>query len=132
MEEYTMELIKLLTEKLGVSQDQAQGGAGLLFQLAKDKLGPEDFGQIAQQVPGIDAMVESAPESGMLGSALKGLASGLGGGNAGLGNLAGLAGGFSKLGLDSGMIGKFIPVILSFVQGKGGDAVKGMLSRALG
>jgi len=30
-----MELVKLLTEQLGVSPDQAQGGAGLLFKLAK-------------------------------------------------------------------------------------------------
>lgn len=126
-----MELIKQLSEQLGVSQDQAQGGAGLLFQLAKDKLGTDDFSQIAQQVPGVDSLVELAPGSGMLGSAIKGLASNLGGSNASLGDLAGLAGGFSKLGLDSGMIGKFIPVILSFVHEKGGDTVKGKLSNVL-
>jgi len=48
-----------------------------------------------------------------------------------LGNLASLAGGFSKLGLDSGMIGKFIPIILSFAQSKGGDVVKKLLEKAL-
>ena len=31
-----MELVRLLTEQLGVSPDQAQGGAGLLFKLAKE------------------------------------------------------------------------------------------------
>ena len=29
------------------------------------------------------------------------------------------------------MIGKFVPVILSFVQSKGGDGVKGVLEKAL-
>ncbi len=127
-----MELVRLLTEQLGVSPDQAQGGAGLLFKLAKDKLGTDDYSQIARQVPGIDSLVESAPGPGMLGSALKGFASNIGGGNADVGNLAGLAGGFSKLGLDTGMISQFIPVILSFVQSKGGDALKGTLSKVLG
>ena len=125
-----MELIKLLTEQLGISQDQAQGGAGLLFKLAKEKLGSGDYSQLAQQVPGIQSLVEAAPDSGLLGSALKGLAANLGG-NEDLGNLAGLAGGFSKLGLDSGMVGKFIPVVLSFVQGRGGDGVKGILANVL-
>lgn len=126
-----MDLIKQIVEQLGVSHDQAQGGTGLLFKLAKDKLGAGEYAQIAQQVPGIESMVESAPGSGMLGSALNGMAASLGGGNAALGNLAGLAGGFSKLGLDSGMIGKFTPIILSFIQGNGGDALKGMLTKVL-
>jgi hypothetical protein len=76
-------------------------------------------------------LIESAPESGGIAGALGGLASALGGSGSELGNLASLAGGFSKLELDSGMIGKFIPVILSFVESKGGGAVKGLLEQAL-
>jgi hypothetical protein len=49
----------------------------------------------------------------------------------GAGGLTSLAGGFSKLGLDAGMIGKFVPIILSFVQSKGGNAVKGILEKVL-
>ena len=41
-----MELIQLLTESLGVQESQAEGGAGLLFQLAKDKLGNDDFAKV--------------------------------------------------------------------------------------
>lgn len=37
-----MGLVQLLTENLGVQESQAQGGAGLIFQLAKDKLGEDD------------------------------------------------------------------------------------------
>jgi hypothetical protein len=48
-----------------------------------------------------------------------------------MGNMASLAGGFSKLGLDSGMIGKFIPIVLSYVQGTGGSGVKQLLEKAL-
>jgi hypothetical protein len=48
-----------------------------------------------------------------------------------VGGIAGLAGGFSKLGLDAGMVTKFVPVILSFVQSKGGDGVKSILKKVL-
>ena len=126
-----MELIKILTEQLGVSQDQAQGGAGLLFKLAKDKMSSDEFSQVAGHVPGLENLVESAPDSGMLGSALSGLASSLSGGETGPGGLAGLVGGFTKLGLDSDMIGKFVPIIMNYLKDKGGESLAGIISNAL-
>ena len=120
-----MELVDQLTKNLGVSRTQAQGGAGLLFKLAKDKLGAGDFSKVSAAVPGIDGMLSAAPASG--GGMLGGLGKMLGGG----GGLAGLAGGFSKLGLNSGMIRKFVPIILQFVQSKGGDGVKSLLEKGL-
>ena len=120
-----MELIDQLTKNLGVSETQAQGGAGLLFKQAKDKLSGEDFSKVSSAVPGIDNLLSAAPASG--GGMLGGVSKMFGGG----GGLASLAGGFSKLGLDSGMIGKFVPIILSFVQSKGGDGVKSILEKAL-
>ena len=127
-----MELIQLLTENLGVEQSQAIGGAGLIFQLAKEKLGDDDFSQVAQSVPQINDMLQQAPESGGLLGALGGLASAMGGDTAdSVGDIMSLAGGFSKLGLDSGMIVKFIPLILSFVQNQGGDEVKNILEKVL-
>jgi len=125
-----MELVETLTQALGVNETQATGGAGLLFRMAKEKLGG-DFGKISAAVPGMDGLLAAAPEGGGLGGALGGVAQALGGGAGQLGGLAGLAGGFSKLGLDSGMVGKFIPVLLSFVQSKGGDSVKNLLAGAL-
>jgi len=97
----------------------------------KEKLGSGDFGKIANVIPGIDSLMKSAPESGGVLGGIGKLASGLGGGAGQLGNLASLAGGFSKLGLDSGMIGKFIPIILSFAQSKGGDVAEKLLEKAL-
>ena len=46
--------------------------------------------------------------------------------------LASLADPFSDLGLDSDMIGKFVPVILEYVGGKGGDSKAALLKKALG
>ena len=111
-----MEILNELTEKLGVTEEQAKGGAGAIFQRAKEILGDEHFSMVADVVPGMDALLNAAPESSGLG-AIGGLSSALGGGAEKLGGLASLAGGFEGLGLDSGMVGKFIPIILSFFKG---------------
>ena len=120
-----MELINQLTKTLGVSETQAQGGAGLIFKQAKEKLSSEDFTKVSGAVPGIDNLISAAPTSG--GGILGGVGKMFGGGS----GLASLAGGFSKLGLDSGMIGKFVPIVLTFVQSKGGDGVKAILEKVL-
>jgi hypothetical protein len=127
-----LELIELLTKNLDVQEGQAKGGAGLLLKMAQEKLGDEDFSKVAEHIPGIDSMIKEAPGGGGIGGVLGGVASALGGGRgSSLGNLASLAGGFSELGLDAGMIGQFIPVILSFVQSKGGEEVGELLSGVL-
>lgn len=126
-----MELVQMLTSQLGISNDQANGGAGLIFKLAKDTLGGAEFGQVANAVPGVEDLMASAPEGGGLASKLGGLASSLTGDAGNLGNLATLAAGFKNLDLDSGMISKFIPIVLSFVQSKGGDTVKTILQKII-
>lgn len=123
-----MELIQQLVAGAGVSEQQAEGGAGLLLGLLKDKLASDDFSQVAQATPGLEGLIDSAP-SGGLGGMLGGVVSSLGGSE--LGNLAALAGGFSKLDLDAGMIGKFVPILLSFLQSKGGDGLASMVGKVL-
>jgi hypothetical protein len=48
-----MELIQQLIGNLGINEEQAKGGAGLLFNLAKEKLGAGDFQQLADKIPGV-------------------------------------------------------------------------------
>ena len=138
-----MELIQQLVSNLGVNEEQAKGGAGLLFNLAKDKLGAGDFQQLTDKIPGVSDLLGAAPApsaaastgGGMMG-ALGGVAASLGAGGLGdkmegLGDLANLASGFSQLGLSSDMVGKFVPVVLSFVQNQGGDSMKGLLEKVM-
>jgi len=126
-----MELVQMLTNQLGISEEQAQGGSGLLLKMAKEKLGAEEFSQVASAVPGVEDLISSVPEDkGVLG-ALGGLTSSLGGSAGKLGGLTSLAGGFKNLNLDSDMVGKFIPVVMSFAQSKGGDTVKNILEKIL-
>jgi hypothetical protein len=128
-----MEIIEQLMSQLGVDEAQAQGGAGLLFKLAKDQLSSGDFGQLSTAIPEVDQLIEAAPDTGggLLGG-LGGLASAFGGKVGALGNLASLADGFQNLGLDSGMVAKFLPLVLSFVQSQGGDGLRDMLAGVLG
>ncbi len=126
-----MDLVQDLVQNLGVGQDAARGGAGLIFKLAQDKLPAGDFDKVATAVPDIGDLIKGAPASGGMLGGLGKMASGMGGDMGKLGNLASLAGGFSKLGMDSGMIAKFLPIILSFVGSKGGAGVQSILEKVL-
>lgn len=127
-----MELVQMLTSQLGVSDNQAKGGAGLLFKLAQDKLDGGEFEQLAGAVPGIEALISEAPESdGGVASALGGLASSLGGNAGKLGTLATLASGFQALDLDADMISKFAPIIIKFLQSQGGEGIQELIQKAM-
>ena len=126
-----MDLIEELVSQLGVNKDQAQGGAGLLFKMAKEHLGSGDFGKIAAVVPQVSDWIGQAPESGKLAGALGGLAGAFGGKAAGLGKLAELAGGFSSLGLDKSKIDDFGSIVLNFLKTQGGDGVADLLKSIL-
>jgi len=121
------DLITVLTSQLGVSSQQASGGAGLLFKMAQEKLSSQQFSQVAAAVPEASRLLGAAPPAGgggivgMLGKAMGGKA----------GDLAALAGGFSKLGMDASMIQKFLPILLGYVQQQGGAGVAGVLQQAL-
>ena len=126
-----MELIQQLTQGLNVNEEQAQGGAGLIFKMAQEKLGDGEFAQVASAVPGVSNLIGAAPQGGGgIAGAIGGLTGAMGaGGN--MANMAALAGGFSQLGLNPGMATKFVPIILSFVQNQGGDGVKNILAGVL-
>jgi hypothetical protein len=127
-----MKIIEQLVNQLGVDEAQATGGAGLLFKLAKDQLSSGEFAQLRAAVPEVDQLIEAAPEAGagpLRG--LGGLASVFGGRIGSLGNLASLAEGFDDLGLGSGMVARFLPVVLSFVQARGGSGLRDMLAGVL-
>src|ERR1035437_4376450 len=78
-------LTEILMQRTGVTGAQAQGGAGALFQIAKNKMSPDSFTQLEQSVPGIQGMLGAAPapsQSGGLAGRLSSIA-GASGGTAG-------------------------------------------------
>jgi hypothetical protein len=122
------ELVDMLTKNLGIDARQAEGGAAVLFNAAKQKMGAE-FGQLLGGVPGLSDLMHKAPAAGGgLGGMLGGLAGAMGG-NAAL--IATVVGGFSKLGLKAEDARKFAPVILEFLQSKVGPDVVSKLEKTL-
>jgi len=132
------ELIGMLTSQLGVKEEQASGGAGLLFKMAQEKLGG-DFSQVKSALPGVETLMNAAPATegastgglmGMAGAAMS--AMGAGGTAGGLGDIAKMAGAFDTLGLDMGTVTKFAPIILNYAKSQGGEGVMALLQKAMG
>lgn len=126
-----MGLVDLLSNQLGVSKDQANGGAGSIFQLAKQNLSVEDFSSIAEVVPDMNQMIGAAPTADKNSDALGSISSVMGGSSTKLQGMAGLASSFKQLGMSGDMVSKFVPIILDYVQNKGGEQTMNLLKGAL-
>ena len=120
------ELVGKLTKELKVTPEQAMGGAGAIFGLAKSQLNPADFSKLAAFVPGMEGLLKAAPtaKGGLLDS-LGSIAPG------GAGGLASVAGSFESLGLSPAMAGKFVPVLKNYIESKGGSNIAGLFAGAL-
>ena len=123
------ELVGQLTKGLSITPEQAVGGSGAIFGLAKSRLKPEDFMKVADVVPGMDGLLKAAPkpkkESTDMLSAMGGMLPGK------AGAMASLAGSFKELGLSPEQAVKFIPIMTKFVNLKGGASVANLLAGAL-
>ena len=129
-----MALVNLLTDRLDVTEKQASGGAGSLFNMARGLLSETDYGKVAEAVPGIGDLIKAAPEvsqaSSRASDKISELTQGLGAVTDAVDNAKKYAmvyEQFKKLGLDTEMVSKFIPVILSFVESSGGESVMKIL-----
>lgn len=123
------ELVGQLTKGLSIKPEQAIGGAGALFGLAKTRLKPEDFTKVADVVPDMGGLLDAAPKPkqgaagalGTMGDMVPGKA----------GGLASVAGSFKSLGLSPEMATKFVPIMTKFVNLKGGAGVADLLGGVL-
>ena len=126
-----MGLVDLISSQLGVTKNQAEGGAGSIFQLAKQNLSVDDFSTVAKAVPGIDQMIGRVPKAGTTSGTLGNISPMMGGSSNKVQGLAGLASAFKQLGMSGDMVSKFTPIILDYVKNKGGDHAMNLLKGAL-
>ena len=120
-------LVDILMRQLGVSQQQALGGAGAIFQVAQGSMNPQAFATLSQSIPGMNTMLGAAPASPMAG----GLSSLMGGGNNTLSNMAVLAASFQQLNLSPDLVGQFIPIVTNYVSQTSGQMTANLLQTAL-
>jgi hypothetical protein len=126
------ELTNVLVQQLGVTQQQAMGGAGALLQIAKTRMNPEAFAKLSQQVPDVSQLLSAVPALQSQ-SGLGGLAGKLGGlaGGSSIGTALTAVSIFQQLGMKPETMQKFIPVVVDYVRGNTGDAIAGGLNAAL-
>jgi hypothetical protein len=120
-------LVQTLASKLNVTPDQAAGGAGAIFNYAKSSLPSNEYAKVEGAVPEAAELTKKAPAADAATSAAGAL--GKAGGTAA--GVAGLGSSFQKLGLSSDMVGKFVPVVVDYVDQKGGSEVGGLLKKVL-
>jgi len=119
------DLINGLMEAANVNEDQAKGGAGALFEMAKGKMDKSDFEKVSDVVPDMDGLLKSVPE--------------LGGGKKSMFNSAAtqlvgmpkVLAAFDKLGISRDKVELFSPVIINYVEEKGGKKLSSLLGNAL-
>ena len=126
-------LIGNLTNNLGVTQQQAEGGTAAIFNAAKPNLSLDQFSQLTDTIPGLtDLLGSAAPAGGASGlGSLAGKAGSMLGDSGSVSSTAGLVDSFSQLGLSPDMVGKFTGVVLDYVNNIGGSDMMNMLQQAL-
>jgi hypothetical protein len=117
------ELVGSLAKELGATAQQAEGAAGALFDVAKSRLSPGDWGKVSQAVPGIDGLLKAAPAVAA--------ASGAAGALSKAGGLGNATAAFQKLGLKPEMVMKAIPILTQYVTKSGGAGVGSLLAGVL-
>ena len=125
-----LELVKLL-KNIGITTQQAEGGAGSIFNAAKQNMGVEDFLKVTTAMPEVEPLMAAAPKIEKGSGTLGGISSMLSENIGSVGKMAGLYDSFSKLGLSKDMVGQFIPIILDYTKSKGGETVSNLLKTAL-
>ena len=140
------DLVKMLTSQLGVTDQQASGGAGSILNFAKGQMSAGDFNVVSDALPETNSLIAAAPSrsssSDAMGSAtsmLGGSSSGSAGGltadatsaAGGLGDMAGVTSAFSDLGMSPEMVNEFVPVILEYAQTTGSEQAMKLLQGAL-
>lgn len=124
-------LVNALVKQLGISSEQAAGGSGALFKVAKTRMTEEAFNQLSTSVPNMDGMLAAVPKTQPTSTA--GLLSSLAStsGNATLASAASLYDTFKQLDLSKDMIGQFTPVVVDYVQKNSGEVTANLLKTAL-
>lgn len=125
------EILRELSSRLGISLDQAQSGAGAVFDFIRENASQVDFQQLLKSVPEAAAWLGNVQASGGTtdGGGLFGQVAGLIGGLGG--SAAGLLAALSRSGLSPETAARFVPELLGLLQGKAGGDLIGRLAGSL-
>jgi len=117
------DLIQSIMSGADVNKEQATGGAGALFGMAKESLNADDFKQVADAVPNMQGMLDAVPAMGGKTSTLSSAATMLTG-------MPKVQAAFDKLGISKDKVALFTPIIVSYVEKKGGKLLGDKLAKS--
>ena len=125
------DLVNELSKEIGSTPEQAAGAAGALFGVAKSRLKADEFSQVRNAVPGMDALLKAAPAAAAAVGTSGALTQMVGAAAGSAAGLATAASAFSKLGLKPDLVARAVPVLTSFVSKSGGAGVGSLLAGVL-
>ena len=127
-----LQLLPLLTQQLGVSGEQAQGGMGALLQAAQILMSDTKFGALTQVIPNMSSLLSSAPtvsnESGGLTDSLMKMAAEQ---SETVKTGTQLVSQFQSLGMGADMIPKFTGVAEDYLKQSSDPSTANLLTSAL-
>jgi hypothetical protein len=126
-----MELIDSVIKTLHIPEGQAKAGIGLLFKAAKEQVPEQDFSKLSDAIPDINEYVSCAPANNAMGGLMGRASSFFGAKAAHFSTMTNLASGFSKAGMDKDTLMKMLPLVLDYMQDKGGEDAKEILERVI-
>ncbi len=126
--DFSQGLEPALMSSLGVSEQQAAGGLGSLFGLAKDNLSSEEFGTLAKSVPGMDSLLNAAPSVSQNSSDFSNL---LSDSSKALSGAQTLYQQFGELGLSTDQVGNYISVVSQYLDSEAGQATTSLFKKGV-
>lgn len=132
-------LINDIVSKLGINEAQAQGGVGAILNFAKEQLAAGDFSKITSVIEGAETFMNAAPKTAgttasatpALGGLFNTVTSALGINTGSVGAIVELVGKMDGLNIDKATVAKFLPIVMNYVEEKGGATAKNILANIL-
>jgi len=125
-------LVSSVSEKLNVSNDQAEGGMASLLNYAKANLADADYVELAKNLPGVDGLLSKVPDvSEVKSEGLGGLLNKASEYSDSLKNINALKQQFEALGLKPEMITQYISQAQSYLDTEQGQQAKALLVKGL-
>ncbi len=123
-----MDLLEQLIDQLGVTRQQAEGGAGLLLRHVESELSADQFLLVADAIPAISDWMAKAPRE--MGVAVGPLQVWWQGWLSGWGGLVPLRASFEQMGLDLARVEKLKGVLFGYFSEQAGQEVGESLTNA--
>ncbi|MFQ3248940.1 MAG: hypothetical protein ACI9O6_000744 [Glaciecola sp.] len=124
-------MISAITQNLGVSSSQAEGGLGSIMSYVKDNVSSDKFSQLSSTLPGIDQVLSAVPAISSEEGGMAGLLSKAAEYNDTLKGLNDMKKQFEALGLSPEMITGFIEQAQAYLNTPQGQEARKVLTESL-